>query len=192
MPGKAYFGSDRPETDIVPFHENRACIRLGFISHPGRDAWSSCMGMTYFEDLNVGDSWMSAEYAVDREEMLAYGRANDPWSIHVDAEAATKSPYGGLIASGGYTITLMYRLGHEIVNRPDRAWAFLGGFDWHVKFVEPVRPGDRLRERITILEKRTSSKPGRGIVKVLIEVINDRDHVVLSIESTTLMATSPQ
>jgi acyl dehydratase len=150
------------------------------------------MGMTYFEDLNVGDSWMSAEYTVDHEEMLAYGRANDPWPIHVDAEAATKSPFGGLIASGGYTITLMYRLGHEIVNQPDRAWAFLVGFDWHVKFVEPVRSGDRLHERITILEKRTSSKPGRGIVKNLIEVINDREHVVLSIESTALMATRSQ
>jgi acyl dehydratase len=135
---------------------------------------------------------MSAEYTVDHEEMLAYGRANDPWPIHVDAEAATKSPFGGLIASGGYTITLMYRLGHEIVNQPDRAWAFLVGFDWHVKFVEPVRSGDRLHERITILEKRTSSKPGRGIVKNLIEVINDREHVVLSIESTTLMATRSQ
>jgi acyl dehydratase len=150
------------------------------------------MGMTYFEDLNVGDSWMSAEYTVDHEEMLAYGRANDPWPIHVDAEAATKTPFGGLIASGGYTITLMYRLGHEIVNQPDRTWAVLGGFDWHVKFVEPVRSGDRLHERITILEKRTSSKPGRGIVKNLIEVINDREHVVLSIESTMLMATSSQ
>jgi acyl dehydratase len=147
------------------------------------------MGMTYFEDLNVGDSWMSAEYTVDHEEMLAYGRANDPWPIHVDAEAASKSPFGGLIASGGYTITLMYRLGHEIVNQPDREWAVLGGFDWHVKFVEPVRSGDRLHERITILEKRTSSKPGRGIVKNLIEVINDREHVVLSIESTMMMAT---
>jgi acyl dehydratase len=150
------------------------------------------MGMTYFEDLNVGDSWMSAEYTVDHEEMLAYGRANDPWPIHVDAEAASKSPFGGLIASGGYTITLMYRLGHEIVNQPDREWAVLGGFDWHVKFVEPVRSGDRLHERITILEKRTSSKPGRGIVKNLIEVINDREHVVLSIESTMMMATSSQ
>lgn len=150
------------------------------------------MGMTYFEDLNVGDSWMSAEYTVDHEEMLAYGRANDPWPIHVDAEAASKSPFGGLIASGGYTITLMYRLGHEIVNQPDREWAVLGGFDWHVKFVEPVRSGDRLHERITIVEKRTSSKPGRGIVKNLIEVINDREHVVLSIESTMMMATSSQ
>ena len=86
------------------------------------------MGMKYFEDLNAGDSWTLAEYTVDHEEMLAYARANDPWPFHVDPEAATRSPFGGLIASGGYTITLMYRLFHEIVNQPDRAWAFLGGF----------------------------------------------------------------
>jgi len=86
----------------------------------------------------------------------------------------------------------MYRLSHEIVNRPDRTWVFLGGFDWHVKFLEPVHSGDRLHERITILEKRLSSKPGRGIVKHLIEVINDRKRVVLSIESTMLIATSSQ
>ena len=147
------------------------------------------MGMIYFEDLNAGDSWNSPELTVDHDEMLAYGRANDPWPFHADPEAATKSPYGGLIASGGYTITLMYRLFHEIVNHPDRKWAFLGGFDWHLKFVEPVRSGDRLHERITILEKRTSNKPGRGIFKNLTEVINDRGGVVLSIECTALMAT---
>jgi hypothetical protein len=39
------------------------------------------MGMMYFEDLNVGDSWTSAERTVDHEEMLAYGRTNDPWPI---------------------------------------------------------------------------------------------------------------
>jgi acyl dehydratase len=49
-----------------------------------------------------------------------------------------------------------------------------------------------LHERITILEKRLSSKPGRGIVKHLIELINDRKRVVLSIESTALLATRSQ
>jgi acyl dehydratase len=156
------------------------------------DAWSSSMATVYFEDLNVGDSWSSSEHVVDHDEMLAYGRANDPWPIHVDPEAAAKSPFGGLIASGGYTISLMYRLGREIVNGPDRTWAFLGGFDWHVKFPEPVRSGDRLHERITILETRLSSKPGRGIVRQLIEIINDRERVVLSIESTALLATRPR
>ena len=92
------------------------------------------MGMTYFEDLNVGECWLSTEHTVDREAMLAYGRANDPWPIHVDAEEAARSPFGGIIASGGFTITLMYRLFHEIVDQPDRRWAFMGGFDWHLKF----------------------------------------------------------
>jgi len=115
--------------------------------------WGMLMKVIYFEDLNVGDSWTTTEHLVDREEMLAYNRANDPWPIHVDAEAASKSPFGGLIASGGYTISLMYRLFHEVVNQPDRTWAFLGGFDWQVKFLEPVRAGDRLHERITIIER---------------------------------------
>jgi acyl dehydratase len=131
----------------------------------------------------------SSECPVDHEEMLTYNRTYDPWPFHVNPEAAAKSPFGGLIASGGYTISLMYRLFHQIANQPDRTWAFLGGFDWHLKFPEPVRSGDRLHERVTILEKRLSSKAGRGLVKILVEVINDRKRVVLSIESTTLMAT---
>jgi len=75
--------------------------------------WGMLMKVIYFEDLNVGDSWTTTEHLVDREEMLAYNRAYDPWPFHVDAEAASKSPFGGLIASGGYTISLMYRLFHE-------------------------------------------------------------------------------
>jgi len=149
------------------------------------------MAMIYFEDLNAGDSWTSGDLTVDADEMLVYSRANDPWPIHVDPEVAAKSPFGGLIASGGYTITLMYRLFHDIANRPDRKWVFLGGFDWHVKFPEPVRSGDRLHARITILEKRASSKPGRGIIKSRTEVINDRGGVALSLEVASMLATRP-
>jgi acyl dehydratase len=148
--------------------------------------------MFYFEDMMVGDSWLSSEHVVSGSEMLAYNQQNDPWPMHLDPEAAAKLPYGGVIASGGYTISLMYRLGHEIYNRPDLKWAFLGGFDWHLKFIEPVRAGDRLRERITILETRPSSKPGRGISKIRMELLNDRDRIVLSVDSTGLMATRPQ
>ncbi len=105
---------------------------------------------------------------------------NDPWPFHADPEAATRSPFGGLIASGGYTITLMYRMSHEIVNQPDRVWAFWGALTGSSSSSSPFVPV--LHERITILEKRLSSKPGRGIVKNLIEVINDQKRVVLSIE----------
>ena len=149
------------------------------------------MRMIYFEDLKVGDSWKSSEHLVDGSEMLAYNQENDPWPMHVDPEAAAKSPYGGVIASGGYTISIMYRLGHEIYNGADLKWAFLGGFDWQLKFVEPVRAGDKLHERITILETRPSSKPGRGIYKSRIELFNDRGRVVLSIDCAAMMATRP-
>jgi hypothetical protein len=52
-------------------------VRLSRL-YPEATPWSSFMGMMYFEDLNVGDSWTSAEHTVDHEEMLAYGRTNDP------------------------------------------------------------------------------------------------------------------
>ena len=91
----------------------------------------------YFEDLVVGASFLSDEVTVDHEEMLAYNRRNDPWPFHVDEAAAAQNPYGGLIASGGYTITLMYRLGHQIYNVPGRRWAVLGASEWHLKFPAP-------------------------------------------------------
>ena len=80
----------------------------------------------YFEDLVLGASFMSGEVTVDNEEMLAYNRRNDPWPFHVDEASSAQNPYGSLIASGGYTITLMYRLGHQIYNVPGRRWAVLG------------------------------------------------------------------
>jgi len=55
--------------------------------------------------------------------------------------------------------------------------------------VEAVRPGDRLHARVTILDKRPSSKPGRGVFRDLIEIVNQRGKVALSIEVTALMAT---
>ena len=103
------------------------------------------MKKLYFEDLDEGSLHWGEECIVDKDEMLEYNRKNDPWPIHVDEEAAAQSPFGSIIASGGYTITLLYRLTHTIYNRPEAPWAFLGGFDWHVRFPLPVRPGDRLR-----------------------------------------------
>ncbi len=121
------------------------------------------MKKVYYEDLDEGSVHWGAECIVDKDEMLEYNRKNDPWPFHVDEEAAAQSSFGGLIASGGYTITLMCRSSHTIYNRPEAPWAFLGGFEWHVRFHLPVRPGDRLRIKITILSKKPSSKPGRGV-----------------------------
>jgi acyl dehydratase len=145
----------------------------------------------YFEDLVVGASFLSEEVTIEHEEMLAYNRRNDPWPFHVDEASAARTPYGSLIASGGYTITLMYRLGHQIYNVPGRRWAVLGASEWHLKFPAPVRAGDRVRLRITIKDKRDSSRPQRGHFDLLYELLNQAEKVALSVLVAGLIERRP-
>ena len=145
----------------------------------------------YFEDLLVGASFLSDEVTIDHQEMLAYNRRNDPWPFHVDETSSAQNPYGSLIASGGYTITLMYRLGHQIYNVPGRRWAVLGASEWHLKFPAPVRSGDQVRLRITIKSKRESSRPQRGHFDLLYELLNQAGHVVLSVLVAGLIERRP-
>jgi len=149
------------------------------------------MQIIYFEDLKEGDVLWGDEVRVDREEMMAYNLRNDPWPIHVDDEAAARSPFGGVIASGGYTITLMYRSNLGIYNNPARRWEFLGGLDWKLRFPKPVRPSDRLRSKITIISARPSSTPGRGVLTNLTEMIDQDGDAVLSLEAVFFLATRP-
>ena len=148
-------------------------------------------GPICFEDLVIGDSFVSDEATVDNEEMLAYNRRNDPWPFHVEEASAAHNPYGSLIASGGYTITLMYRLGHQIYNVPGRRWAVLGALDWHLKFPTPVRSGDRVRLKITIKSKRESSRSERGHFGLLYELLNQEGDIALSVFMAGLIARRP-
>jgi acyl dehydratase len=144
----------------------------------------------YFEDLVDGRTYWGTECVADKEEMLEYARKNDPWPFHADEEAAKKYGFGGIIASGGYTITLAYRSLTGLYNAPETTWAFLGGLAWpNFKFHLPLRPGDRLRARMTIQSKRKSSKPGRGVVTALMEMLNQDGTAVLSHEVIFLIAT---
>ena len=150
------------------------------------------MKKIYFEDIEEGEVIWGDQVIADPEEMLAYNKRNDPWPIHIDETAAKASPFGGLIASGGYTITLMYRSSIGVYNTPELQWQFLGGFDWKLKFPLPVRPHDQLQVRYTIGKKTPSRKSGRGIAEVYVEMFNQDREVVLSIEIVFLMATRPQ
>jgi acyl dehydratase len=149
--------------------------------------------LIYFDDLIEGQQYWGSECAADKAEMLDYAQKNDPWPFHIDEEAAKASIFGGLIASGGYTITLVYRSLTHVYNTVDRAWAFQGGVEWpSVKFLLPVKPGDRLQARMTIRGMRISSKPGRGIVTALTEALNQDGAVVYSNEVVFFMATRPK
>lgn len=150
------------------------------------------MPTIYFEDLDIGSVYLGQECVCDKEEMLEFSRRNDPWPFHIDEAAAARSPFGGVIASGGYVITLWYRSLVEIYNTPRATWAFLGGLEWKLKFLAPVRAADTLRAKVTVKEKRLWIKPDRGMVTLLNEIVNQQSKVVCTAEVLVLLATRPK
>jgi acyl dehydratase len=135
----------------------------------------------YFEDYVVGSIHEFGTIKVEEQEVLDFGKRFVPLSYHVDKEAAKQSIYGGLIASGWHTASLMMRLYTD--NYLSRV-ANLGspGCD-ELRWPKPVFPGDELSLQVTVLETRVSdSKPDRGIVRSLVEVLNQNREVVMSLK----------
>ena len=136
----------------------------------------------WFEDYRPGLVLEFGAIAVDEDEVVGFARRFDPQPFHVDAEAAAQGSFGGLIASGWHTGSLMMRLLVEHYLSPV---ASLGspGLD-ELRWLAPVRPGDTLSVRVSILEtRRSQSKPDRGLVRALMEVLNQRGEVVMSMKA---------
>ena len=128
-------------------------------------------GLSYFEDYAPGAAYECGSVSFDQAGIVAFGKEFDPQPFHVDPVAAAAGPYGGLIASGWHTASAVMRV---LVENYLSAESSLGspGLD-EIRWPSPVRPGDTLRIRATVVEARRSlSKPDRGIVKTLIEAVN--------------------
>ena len=140
----------------------------------------------YFEDYVPGNVYEFGSMPVTESEIIEFGRRFDPQDFHVDPEKARATPYGGLIASGWHTGSLMMRMfaDHYLSKASS-----LGspGID-ELRWPRPVRPGDTLSMRVTVLEARRSrTKPDRGIVTAFSEVLNQSGEVVMSIKAMTLI-----
>jgi acyl dehydratase len=142
-----------------------------------------------FEDLVEGAVFWGEEVVADADAMVAYAKKYDPWPFHIDAEAAKQTSFGGLVASAGYTFSLWCQSVHTVFRTPEVEWAFLGGYELHIKLLQPVRPGDRLRLKLTIGSKRLSSRVGRGHVESVHLLMKESDVPVFSVELGLLMAT---
>ena len=145
----------------------------------------------YLEDFETGQVREFGNYLVSAEEIVDFARKYDPQPFHVDAEAAKQSIYGGLIGSGWMTCAIAMRM---ICDGYLLKTASMGspGMDT-VRWKLPVRPGDTLRMRMTILEVRPSqSKPDRGIVRTSWEVINQGGEVVMTSEGMGMYRRRPQ
>lgn len=135
----------------------------------------------YFEDYIPGSVYEFGSMRVEEEEMLAFARRYDPQSYHVDQEAADKSVFGGLIASGWFTAALVMRLLVDHYVSAVASVASPGAGE--VRWLKPVRPGDELMLRVEIREtRRSESKPDRGIVLAFVEALNQHREVVMTRE----------
>ena len=140
----------------------------------------------YFEDFAVGDIAELGPRLVTREEIVGFASQFDPQPMHMDEEAARHSMLGGLAASGWHTCAIMMRM---IVDGflVDVASMGAPGID-EVKWLKPVRPGDRLTVRGVVKSVRASqSRPDRGFVSLLWEVTNDRGELVMTLECPQML-----
>jgi acyl dehydratase len=146
--------------------------------------------MLYFEDFPPGDVRESPSRAVTHDELVAFARAFDPQPFHLDEEAARGSIYGGLLASGWHTCAISMRLMWDTFLK-DTASLGSPGMD-EIRWVKPVRPGDTLRMRFTVVETIPSrSKPDRGIVRSVSEVFNQHGEVVMTMRGLGMFARRP-
>ncbi len=141
----------------------------------------------YFEDYVQGSVHEFGSIAVEEAEMISFASRFDPQPFHTDPEGGKRSIYGGLIASGWHSASLMMRL---FVDHYLSHVASLGspGVD-ELKWLKPVRPGDTLALRITVSEtKRSRSKPDRGIVYSYVEALNQKEEIVMTMKALNFIA----
>jgi len=144
----------------------------------------------WFEDYLLGRTYEFGHVPVTEDDIVAFARLYDPQAIHADPEWAATGPFRGLIASGMQTMAVCMRLyvDHYISRVASLASP---GLD-EVRWPRPVRPDDRLRLRVTVVEARLSrSKPDRGLVHTLVEGLNQADEVVLSFTAMNFFARRP-
>ena len=144
----------------------------------------------YFEDFAPGSVDIWGERLVTRDEVVGFAREFDPQPHHLDDAAAEASILKGLSASGWHSCAIAMRMACDWFLLDTAAMASPGVDE--VRWKRPVRPGDVLALRRTILETRVSgTKPDRGFVPMLWELVNQSGETVMSLQATTIVARRP-
>ncbi|MEW4947991.1 MaoC family dehydratase [Pseudomonas asiatica] len=138
----------------------------------------------FFEDLQVGESFMSGSYEMTQERILSFALEFDPQPFHTDPDAAQETFFGGLAASGWHTSAVTMRL---LVESVPVAGGLIGAGS-EISWPRAVRPGDLLRVTTTIRELAASkSKPDRGFAVLESITLNQDDAVCQTTVSRVLV-----
>lgn len=140
----------------------------------------------YFEDYEPGATYELGEFCLSEADIIEFARRFDPQPFHLDHEAAAKSHFGGLVASGWHTASAMMRV---VVERFISSVAGMGSPGVNeIRWLKPVRPGERLRVQVTIEQaRRSESKPDRGLIHTLMEVIGPDDEPRMRVRSVGMV-----
>ena len=140
----------------------------------------------YFEDYEAGRVYKLGSVQVELAEVIEFATRYDPQYFHIDESRAKESIYGGIIASGWHTASMMMRVFADnfLSDVSSMGSPGLDELRWYL----PVRPGDTLFVSAIVLETRLSkSKPDRGVMRTRTEVHNQYHELVLSSTAVNFM-----
>ena len=147
--------------------------------------------MLYWEDMEVGSHRLFGHYDVTREEVLEFARTYDPQPFHLSDEAAAKTHFGRIAASGWHTGAMTMRVIVDALGQEPQAGLGSPGID-ELRWLRPVYPGDRLTVSGTIVDKTPSrSKPALGTIRTATTVTNQDGVDVMRFTSIVLMRRRP-
>jgi acyl dehydratase len=158
--------------------------------------------MTYFEDIQVGDTYAVGRHTFSADEIKAFAQRFDPQPFHVDEAAGERSHFGALCASGWHTAVVWMRLmvDHrrgmmEAARARGEPVAGIGpalGFR-ELKWLKPVYVGDTIEYQSEVVETRVSnSRPRSGLMTIRSTGVNQNGEPVISFVSTTLVERRPE
>ena len=153
--------------------------------------------MKYFEDIRVGDVYEVGRYPFTADNIKSFAVRFDPQPFHVDEQAAARSHFGALCASGWHTALAWMRLMIDYRRRMDDAMRARGepvagigpalGFR-ELKWLKPVYVGDIVTYKSEVTEMRLSnSRPQAGLMTFRSTGVNQRGEPVISLISTTFV-----
>jgi acyl dehydratase len=144
--------------------------------------------LRYAEDYKAGEVFDLGHYDITREEIVEFASKYDPQPFHTDEEAAKKTIHGGLISSGWLTGILMLRLMQRSFICMETSMGSPGHDE--LRWLKPVRPGDRLHGRVEVNDVRVSkSRPEMGFVQNTATLTNQKGELVFSMKSAAIFKT---
>ena len=144
-----------------------------------------------FAEFFAGQQIDAGSYELSETDSLEFARAYDPQWFHTDPNAAEQGPFDGLIASGWQTCGIAMRLAVDRILHDSESFASPGVEN--IRWPHPVRPGDTLSLRVTVLEvRRSNSKPHLGIVTWRWQLFNGEAKEVLDMKATNLFNLAAQ